>query len=121
MQEGHLLRGGFQQQEGVVLHGHVPEVGRNRSLHLVEVAQEPACKVDQVHALVDELSAAGMLRLCTPLRVITDPAAMPVACPHEEERTERAGVDQTPGLAEGAVIAMIESNTHTNAVSRCKL
>ena len=56
--EGHLLLRSSQQQEGVVIHRHVPEPAARESIDLNELAREPAGQVDEVHALIDQLAAA---------------------------------------------------------------
>ena len=48
-----------QAEEGVVVDLHVPKRRGGVALDRREIAEKPACEIDQVHALVDELAAAG--------------------------------------------------------------
>ena len=66
VQPGDLPGRRLQQQEAVVLDRHLPEERRDVAAHLGEVAGEPASQVDQVDALVEQLAAAGDLRIGAP-------------------------------------------------------
>ena len=82
-----------------------------------EIAEKPACQIDQVDALIDQLPAAGALGLRAPFAVVAEPSAVPVAGADEQQRPENAGVDQAPRLLECPVIAMTESDPDPNAVA----
>ena len=53
-----------------------------------ELAQEPACEVDEMHALIDEFAAAGELGIGAPLAVVADAAAVAVARADEHQRPD---------------------------------
>ena len=55
-----MAAGGAQAEKPVVLHGHGPEECPDVSLHIGEVPSEPAGKVDQVDALIEQLATAGV-------------------------------------------------------------
>ena len=90
MQECDLAARRLQQHEAIVLHRHVPEIGVGEAIDLYELAEEPACQIYEMDALVDQLPAAGAARLRPPLARIAGAAAMAVAGTYEQQLAERA-------------------------------
>ena len=60
---------------------------------------EPVAEVEQVHALVDQLTPAGAFGLGAPLPVVAEPPAVPVACAQVHKLAVLAGVDLVRQLA----------------------
>src|SRR5262249_20530601 len=108
----------FEQQEAVVLDGHVPEVGGRRAAHTGEIAEEPAREIDQVHALVDQLAAARALGLGSPLAVVAGASAMAVAAADEHQVAESAALEDLACFAKGTVITVIEAHPHEGGGAR---
>ena len=86
-------------------------------LTTAKIAEKPARQIDQVHALIDQFAAAGLLRVRAPLLLVADAAAVAVAAAHEHQVAERACVEQLAGLAERGMIAMVEADAHEPATS----
>jgi hypothetical protein len=74
-----------------------------------------------MHTLVDELPAAPALGLRPPFIRITRPPAVSVARTQVHERPQRTGIDEPPRLPEGAMKAVIETDTYAHAVLRSEL
>src|SRR5664280_3274710 len=68
-----------------------------------------------MHALVNQLAAAGQLRIGAPLPVITRAAAMSVASTNEHERSDRPGIDQFAGLLQRRMETVIITETNAHA------
>ena len=85
------------------------------TLHVRELAQEPARQIDEVNALVEQLAAAGDRRIGAPLLVVAEAAAVPVACPDEHQRTEHARIEQRVRLLERRMVAMVEADLDADA------
>src|SRR5580692_164875 len=90
MQPRHPVFRTRQRQEAIVLDLSRPEITRNSAVGQGELAEKPAGEIDQMRALVDQFAAAGNFLVKTPLVFIADPAAMAVAAPNEQQRTDRA-------------------------------
>lgn len=80
-----------------------------------ELTEIPAGEVDEVHALIDELAAAGELRVGAPLAVVALAAAVAVAAAEKHQRPERAAVDERAGFLQGRVKTMIVADTDFRA------
>ncbi len=65
-----------------------------------------------MHALVDQLAAAGTRRIGAPLVLVADAAAMTVASAHEHQRPQVPAGHDRVRLLQRRVVAMVE--THTN-------
>ena len=65
-----------------------------------------------MHALIDELAAAGNRRIGTPLLVIPDAAAVAIAPAHEHERPRHPRIHELARLEERRMVAMVESHAH---------
>ncbi|SPE31293.1 hypothetical protein SBA5_870019 [Candidatus Sulfotelmatomonas gaucii] len=115
VQRGHFSGRRPEQQERVVFHRHVPEIRSDHSLHLAEVPEKPARQVDEVHALVDQFSAAGFFRNRAPFPVIAGPPAVTVPAADEHHLPQRARFEDLARLAKCTVIAMIEAHPHQRA------
>ena len=74
--------------------GMSQKIGGGNAADVREVAQEPCGEIDQVNALIDQFAAAESARVRSPLPVVADAPAVPVAGPKEHQRTERPAVDQ---------------------------
>ncbi len=121
MQKRDLPGRGLQQHEAVVIDRTVPEVRVCRAGDFDEVAEKPTRQVNKMDTLVEQLPAPGALRLGAPLAGIADSTAVAVAGANEQQRAQRAGVDQPPGLLKGAVISMVKSDANPNIASGGKL
>ena len=74
-----------------------------------EVSQEPTRQVNQVHALVQQLSASSYLSVRPPFALVTQTAAMPIAASKKHERAQRSRVDYLPRFRYSWMIAMVEA------------
>ena len=68
-----------------------------------------------MHALIEQFAAAGKRRIGAPFALIAGPAAVAVAAADEQQRPDRAGIENRARLLERAVIAMVESHAHQRA------
>ena len=80
-----------------------------------EVPEEPAGKVDQMDALVDEFAAAGEGGIGAPLAVVALAAAVTVAGAEKHERPKDAGFKKFAGFLEGGVEAVIVADADAGA------
>ena len=69
-----------------------------------------------MHALIDQLAAPGELRVRAPLAVVADAPAVPVACPDEHERPERARVRDLPRLLKRRMKAVVVARADDHAL-----
>ena len=90
-------RRALQREERVVLHLHRPERGAEVAERERDVAGEEAREVDEVDALVDELSAARHLGVGAPFALVAESAAVAVAGADEHRRTVRAVLAELAG------------------------
>lgn len=86
----------------------------SKAAYFHEFAEKPPCQVDEMNALIDQFSASRPLRLSAPFAGEPKSAAMPVAGPHAQQRTQYSRIDKAPGLLKGPVIAKIEAHPDTN-------
>jgi len=63
-----------------------------------EFAEEPACDVDEVDALIDQLASAGKIGIGAPFPIVAFAAAVPISAAQEHQRSEGTGVDQFPAF-----------------------
>src|SRR5205814_3413048 len=85
VEKGGRIPRGSQQEKGVVVDRHLPEIRVSKSLDAREVAEEPARQVDQMDPLIDELATPGQVRIGPPLRFVPDSTAVSVPTAHEHE------------------------------------
>ena len=88
---------------------------RARAADAGKVAEEPARKIDQVGALVDQFAAAGDRGVGAPFAVVAGASAVAVAAADEHHFAQRAGFEDLARLAEGAVKAVIEADADQRA------
>jgi hypothetical protein len=114
MEKRNLLSRGFQKKKRIVIHRHVPEICMREPLDIGEIAEKPTRQVDDMDALVDQLTATGQLRPRPPFPFVPNSSAVPVPGSQEHQRSECAGVDDTPGMPESAMVAVVEpyANAH---------
>ena len=67
-------------------------------------------EVEQVHALVDQLAAAGARRVGAPLAVVAEAAAVPVAAAQVHQLAVLARADLAAARAEARVEAVVEAD-----------
>ena len=103
---------GAQQHEGIVINRHVPEERVRKAFHVNEVAKKPAREIDQMHALIDDLSAARQFWIRAPLALVSDASTVPIPAAHEHHVADRAGLEQLVSLPERRMVTMIESDPH---------
>src|SRR5262249_23855444 len=89
MQPRHFTAAAAQGQETVIVDGRGPIGGQSRAIIELELAEKPAGKVDQVHALVDQLATAGKFFLATPFLFHADAAAVTIATADVHEGADR--------------------------------
>ena len=68
-----------EHDDRVVLHRRVPELRPQQRRVQRQRAEQPVREVEQMHALVDQLAAAGARRVGAPLALVARPAAVAVA------------------------------------------
>ena len=93
MKEGGLLSHRSQEQKGIVVHRHLPEVRMGEPVHRGEVAKEPARQVDEVHALIDQLTGTRQYRVGSPFLLVSDATTVSVAPTDEHQLAERACIE----------------------------
>lgn len=109
-----------QGEERVVVNRHIPEVrGRDPVNVGKRPSKKPAGQIDQVHSLIDELSSTGLLRVGSPLPLVSNAATMSVAASDKHQRPELARVHKRPRLSQRRVIAMVEPNPYATVVLSC--
>jgi len=86
----------------------------SEAVHFNEFAEKPACQVNEMNALVDQLSASRALRLSSPFACVAESAAMSVARPQVQQGTQYSRVDETSSVLKSSVIPMIEAHTDAN-------
>src|SRR5205814_2322697 len=79
-------------------------------LDVDEVSKQPAGEVDQMHALIDELTAACNSRIRPPFPLVSKASAMAIATAHEHQLSKRAIVEELSCLLQRRMVAMIESD-----------
>src|SRR5205823_5014813 len=115
VQPCHLPLRGFEQREAIIFDRHIPEERADVAADLSEIAGEPARQVDQMHALVEHLAAAGDRWVGAPLALVAQPPAVAVAPANIHERPKHATVEDRARLLEGRVEAMVEANLDDDA------
>ena len=81
-----------------------------RRVDLAEVAEEPARQVDQMHALVEQLAAAGDGGIGPPFAVVAEPAAVPYAARTSSQRPDGALIDELRAPSDRRVEAVVEAD-----------
>src|SRR5712692_4833581 len=87
-----------------------------KSVNFAEIAKEPASQINDVHALIDQFTAARHLRLGPPFLVVSEAPAVPVARPQKHQSPKRTGIDNPPGLTKSAVVARVKSYAYQDAL-----
>src|SRR5690606_27801573 len=105
-------------KEGVAVDGHVPEVGGGKPLDGRERSEEPAGEIDQVDALIDELTAARPRAIGAPFPVVADAPAVSVASAHEHQGAQHAAIHDLARLLQRGMITVIEPDAHAPARGR---
>ena len=77
------------------------------AFNLREFAEKNSGEINQVNALINQLAAAGKLRIGAPLLFVADAAALAVTSAHKHHRTEHAAVENIQRLQARRMIAMI--------------
>ncbi len=85
-----------------------------KTAHIDEFAEKPARQINEMNALVDQLSAPDFLRLGAPFVGVTGPAAVSIAGPKEQQGTQTSCIDQVSCLAKGPMIPVIETHADTH-------
>src|SRR5882757_3369159 len=114
VQKRDLLLRRLEQQESVVVHRHVPEIGMGIPADLGKIAKEPAGEIDEMYSLIDQLAPAGELRLCAPFFFISDSSTMSVARPQEHRGTQNPRIEYFPRPAKSPVVTVVESYADQN-------
>src|SRR5689334_14852291 len=104
MEKCHLSGFGLKKKERVILHRHIPEICGRASCDELQIAEEPAREVEQVHPLINRLPPSGDVWNRAPLPIVSDAATVPIARTYEEEIREHAGIVDFPRLSERSVI-----------------
>ena len=92
-----------------------------QSLHLHELAREPAGQIDEVHALIDQLASPGHLGPRPPFLFVAHPRPMPVAGAHVHQRSHRSVEKHLVGLEQGRMKAMVEAHPHQHPAGARRL
>ena len=84
-------------------------------------SQQPVAEIEQVHALVDELAAAGELGPGAPLALVAEPPAMPIA----GAEVHQVAVSSAGQLGEGAsdrrMEAVVEADLDESPRGGCRV
>src|SRR5258708_30899913 len=86
-----------------------------KALEVGKVSKKPARQVDQVYALIDQLTPNGERRVATPFLFIAFAASMPVAAAHKHQLREFSLSHQLPGFHKCRMIPMVKSDSHLHA------
>src|SRR5689334_13892226 len=70
-----------------------------------------------MHALVDQLAAAGKPRVGPPLLFVTETSAMPVTAAEKHQLADLAAVDELARLLQRGMKAMVVADAHRNAAT----
>src|SRR4029079_2662504 len=94
VQERDLFASRLEQQEGIVIHRHIPEISVRVAIDFREIAEEPAGRIDQMGPLIDQLTATRARWVGTPFAVVSNAAAMPVTRAQKHQITQWPTVHQ---------------------------
>jgi hypothetical protein len=81
-------------------------------------AGQPVDEIEQVHPLIDQLAAAGTLRIGAPFAIVSGPPAVTVASADVHQLSMVSRMDFCGQLRQPRVEPVIEANLHDPAVCR---
>src|SRR5688572_18920581 len=112
MQKCRLSRVRAKREKGIVVNRHLPEVRRRHAIDVREVAEKPAREIDEMHTLIDQLTAARLGWVRSPFCVVSGASSVSVSGTHKHQRSNRPFVHQRACPLQRGVIAMIETDVH---------